>query len=410
MTEAGSGAEPGAGTGPGLPMAFPLEGLPSRIRIHEVGPRDGLQNEKAVVPVEVKAEFIRRLVTAGLRTVETTSFVHPKWVPQLADAEELYPLVSGLRDAVLPDAPAASAHPLGPESPTGPGQLGGPAGVSLPVLVPNARGLERALALGARQVAVFASVTESFARANLNRTVDEALEMFEPVVARAKAERLTVRGYLSMCFGDPWEGPVPVAQVVRVCKALAEMGCDELSLGDTIGVATPGHVSALLSALREAGLPASGTGPTGPTGNTRAADPDPGPGSARGSAEATPSAAPSPPPSTPNSDPASTPRLAVHFHDTYGQALANALAALQHGVTTVDASAGGLGGCPFAKSATGNLATEDLVWMLHGLGIETGVDLELLSSTSLWMAEHLGRPSPSRTVRALSGTASPKEK
>ncbi|WP_326808462.1 MULTISPECIES: hydroxymethylglutaryl-CoA lyase [unclassified Streptomyces] len=403
MTGAGSGAGSGPGDGSGLPMAFPVEGLPARVRIHEVGPRDGLQNEKTVVPVEVKAEFIRRLVAAGLRTVEATSFVHPKWVPQLADAEELYPLVSGLRDA---DHPSGPATPAGSDSSDSSDQLDGPARVSLPVLVPNDRGLERALALGARQVAVFASATESFARANLNRTVDGALEMFEPVVARAKKERLTVRGYLSMCFGDPWEGPVPVAQVVRVCKALAEMGCDELSLGDTIGVATPGHVSALLSALHEAGLPASGTGLGSGAGPAQGATPGAAPATAPG---ATPSAAPSVPSGTPRLPPG-TPRLAVHFHDTYGQALSNTLAALQHGVTTVDASAGGLGGCPYARSATGNLATEDLVWMLRGLGIETGVDLDLLSSTSLWMAERLGRPSPSRTVRALSGTASPKEK
>ncbi|MFE6195558.1 hydroxymethylglutaryl-CoA lyase [Streptomyces sp. NPDC057838] len=308
-------------TVPGLPMAVPAGDLPRRVRIHEVGARDGLQNEKATVPTEVKAEFIRRLADAGLTTIEATSFVHPKWVPQLADAEQLFPLVS--------DLPAA-----------------------LPVLVPNERGLDRALALGARRVAVFASATESFAKANLNRTVDEALAMFEPVVARAKADDVHVRGYLSMCFGDPWEGPVPIPQVVRVCRALTDMGCDELSLGDTIGVATPGHVVALLAALDEAGIP----------------------------------------PAT----------LAVHFHDTYGQALANTLAALQQGVTTVDASAGGLGGCPYAKSATGNLATEDLVWMLRGLGIDTGIDLGRLVATSTWMAAHLGRPSPSRTVRALS--------
>ncbi|MEW2527272.1 hydroxymethylglutaryl-CoA lyase [Streptomyces sp. NPDC047071] len=314
-------------TAPGLPMAVPAQGLPTRVRIHEVGARDGLQNEKATVPTEVKAEFVHRLADAGLTTVEATSFVHPKWVPQLADAERLFPLLGDIE------------------------------GVHLPVLVPNDRGLDRALALGARRVAVFASATESFAKANLNRTVDEALAMFEPVVARAKAaqtahDRVHVRGYLSMCFGDPWEGPVPVSQVVRVCKALMDMGCDELSLGDTIGVATPGHVLALLAALNEQGVP--------------------------------------------------TDRIGVHFHDTYGQALANTLAALQHGVTTVDASAGGLGGCPYAKSATGNLATEDLVWMLHGLGIETGVDLGRLTDTSVWMATQLGRPSPSRTVRALS--------
>ncbi|MFC9338298.1 MULTISPECIES: hydroxymethylglutaryl-CoA lyase [unclassified Streptomyces] len=308
-------------TAAGLPMAVPDPALPARVRIHEVGARDGLQNEKGAVPTDVKAEFIRRLAAAGLSTVEATSFVHPKWVPQLADAEDLFPLV---RD--LP--------------------------VRLPVLVPNERGLDRALALGAREVAVFASATESFAKANLNRTVDEALAMFAPTVTRAIEAGLKVRGYLSMCFGDPWEGAVPIEQVVRVTKALAEMGCDELSLGDTIGVATPGHVQALLTALHEAGVPTS--------------------------------------------------RLAVHFHDTYGQALSNTLAALRHGVTTVDASAGGLGGCPYAKSATGNLATEDLVWMLDGLGIETGVDLAALTATSVWMAEQLGRPSPSRTVRALS--------
>jgi hydroxymethylglutaryl-CoA lyase len=306
----------------GLPMTVHGQGLPDRVRIHEVGPRDGLQNEKSVVPTEVKAEFIRRLAGSGLTTVEATSFVHPKWVPQLADAEKLFPLVRSL------------------------------AGVRLPVLVPNDRGLDRALGLGAREVAVFASATESFAKANLNRTVDEALAMFEPVVTRAVEHGLRVRGYLSMCFGDPWEGPVPLMQVVRVCRRLADMGCDELSLGDTIGVATPGHVAALLTELAAAGVPAD--------------------------------------------------RLAVHFHDTYGQALANTFAALQHGVSVVDSSAGGLGGCPYAKSATGNLATEDLVWMLHGLGIETGVDLGRLTATSVWMAEQLGRPSPSRTVRALS--------
>lgn len=305
----------------GLPMTVPAPGLPARVRIHEVGARDGLQNEKTAVPTEVKAEFVRRLAGAGLTTIEATSFVHPKWVPQLADAEQLFPL--------LADVDAA-----------------------LPVLVPNERGLDRALALGATRIAVFGSATETFASRNLNRSVAESLAMFEPVVARARQGGAHVRGYLSMCFGDPWEGAVPVHQVVSVAKALLDLGCDELSLGDTIGVATPGHVQALLSALNEAGV--------------------------------------------------TTDRIGVHFHDTYGQALSNTLAALRHGVTTVDASAGGLGGCPYAKSATGNLATEDLVWMLDGLGIETGVDLAALTATSVWMAEQLGRPSPSRTVRALS--------
>lgn len=309
-------------TAAGLPMEIRADGLPTRVRIHEVGARDGLQNEQTVVPTGIKAEFIHRLAAAGLPAVEATSFVHPKWVPQLADAEQLFPLLDD----------------LDPQR--------------LPVLVPNERGLDRALALGARRIAVFGSATESFAKANLNRTVDEALAMFAPVVARAKDAGVHVRGYLSMCFGDPWEGPVPVAQTVRVCRALLDLGCDELSLGDTIGVATPGHVQTLLAALGEDRVPAS--------------------------------------------------RIGVHFHDTYGQALANTFAALQHGITTIDASAGGLGGCPYAKSATGNLATEDLVWMLHGLGIETGVDLDRLTATSVWMAGILGRPSPSRTLRALS--------
>jgi hydroxymethylglutaryl-CoA lyase len=296
-----------------------LPGLPSRVTVYEVGPRDGLQNESAVVPVAVKAEFVRRLVAAGLSTVELTSFVPPSWIPQLADASEL---MAALRAEL-------------------------PAG-RYPVLVPNARGLDRALDAGATEIAVFASATETFARRNLNRTVAESLEMFRPVVASAG---VPVRGYVSMCFGDPWEGAVPVDQVVGVALALAEMGCAEISLGDTIGVATPGQVVALLAALDKRGLPVE--------------------------------------------------RVAVHFHDTYGQALANTVVALQHGVTTVDASAGGLGGCPYAGSATGNLATEDLVWQLHGLGIETGVDLAPLVETSVWMAGHLGRPSPSRTVTAL---------
>ncbi|MFI6649979.1 hydroxymethylglutaryl-CoA lyase [Streptomyces sp. NPDC050529] len=308
-----------------LPMTVAAPDLPARVRIHEVGARDGLQNEKAVVPTEVKAEFIRRLAVAGLTTIEATSFVHPKWVPQLADAEQLFPMLGDIADV---------------------------GDVALPVLVPNERGLDRALSLGARRIAVFGSATETFAARNLNRTIDESLAMFEPVVARAKADKVHVRGYLSMCFGDPWEGPVPVHQVVRVAKALMDLGCDELSLGDTIGVATPGHVQTLLSSLNESGV--------------------------------------------------HTNTIGVHFHDTYGQALSNTLAALQHGVSTVDASAGGLGGCPYAKSATGNLATEDLVWMLDGLGIETGVDLDELTATSVWLAEQLGRPSPSRTVRALS--------
>lgn len=305
------------------PESAMLAGLPKRVEIYEVGPRDGLQNESRILPTELKAEFIRRLVSAGLSSVELTSFVSPKWVPQLADADELLALLG----------PLPGRHP---------------------VLVPNERGLERATACGVKEIAVFASASESFAQRNLNHSLSESLQLFSPVVSRALALGLKVRGYVSMCFGDPWEGDVPLAQVVDVVGAMADLGCGELSLGDTIGVATPGRVVELLTRLGERGLP---------------------PG-----------------------------RLAVHFHDTYGQALANTLVALQHGVATVDSSAGGLGGCPYAKSATGNLATEDLVWQLHGLGIETGVDLEVLCRTSLWMAQLLGRPSPSATVRAMAST------
>jgi hydroxymethylglutaryl-CoA lyase len=294
--------------------------LPARVTIYEVGARDGLQNEDTVVPVDAKVEFIHRLLAAGLPVVEATSFVHPKWVPQLADAAELMTRL-------------------------------GDSGRDLPVLVPNERGLDRALELGCRHIAIFGSATETFAQRNLNSTLDEQFAMFEPTVTRARAEGLDVRAYVSMCFGDPWEGDVPIDQVVQVGKCLFDLGASQLSLGDTIGVGTAGHVSDLLTAFNEAGLPDD--------------------------------------------------VLAVHFHDTYGQALANAYAALQHGVTTFDASAGGLGGCPYAESATGNLATEDLVWMLHGLGIHTGVDLPALVATSTWMAGVLGRPSPSRVVTAL---------
>ena len=300
-----------------------LAGLPAHVTVYEVGPRDGLQNEAALVPVEVKAEFIRQLLAAGHTAVETTSFVSPTWVPQLADAAQLLELLG--------------------EAPTG---------VRLPVLVPNEKGLDRALAAGVKEIAVFGSATETFAQKNLNRSVAESLAMFRPVIDRAREAGLAVRGYLSMCFGDPWEGAVDPNLVAGHARTLIDMGVTELSLGDTIGVATPGQVVELLEALAQRGI--------------------------------------------------SVDQLAVHFHDTYGQALANTLVALQHGITVVDASAGGLGGCPYAKSATGNLATEDLLWQLQGLGIETGVDLHALARTSLWMAEQLGRPSPSRAVQALS--------
>jgi hydroxymethylglutaryl-CoA lyase len=305
------------------PQQVRAEGLPDRVTIYEVGARDGLQNESAIVDVAVKAEFIRRLVAAGLTTIETTSFVHPKWVPQLADAAELL------------------------------AELDLPPGVRAPVLVPNERGLDRALAAGVQEIAIFASATETFAAKNLNSTLDDQFAMFTPTIERALAAGLSIRGYVSMCYGDPWEGDVPIDQVVKVGARLIELGCHELSLGDTIGVATPGQVISLVEAFGQAGVGVD--------------------------------------------------KLAVHFHDTYGQALANTLTALREGVTTVDSSAGGLGGCPYAESATGNLATEDLVWQLDGLGIETGVDLEQLVTTSAWMATQLGKPSASRVVQALAG-------
>ncbi|MGH3436566.1 MAG: hydroxymethylglutaryl-CoA lyase [Sciscionella sp.] len=297
------------------------EKLPERVTIWEVGARDGLQNEQSIVDVEVKLEFLERLADAGLTVLEATSLVHPKWVPQLADAEELL--------SRLPERE----------------------GVGYPVLVPNPKGLQRALAAGVRHIAIFGSATATFAERNLNSGLDEQFTMFDPVVAKARAEGLDVRAYVSMCFGDPWQGAVDPAQVVLVGRRLLDMGCSQLSLGDTIGVATPGHVEALLDAFAIAGTDVGS--------------------------------------------------LAVHFHDTYGQALSNTLAALRLGVSCVDSSAGGLGGCPYAESATGNLATEDLVWMLDGLGVCHGVDLDSLVATSAWMARQLGRPSPSRVVRAL---------
>jgi hydroxymethylglutaryl-CoA lyase len=295
--------------------------LPARVSVYEVGPRDGLQAEKAVVPLEIKLEFIDRLGEAGLAVIEATSFVSARWVPQLADADEL---MARLRRR---------------------------AGVRYPVLVPNQRGFERAVSAGADELAIFVSATESFAKQNLGTTLDGAIEMAAPVVAAARVRAIPVRGYVSMCFGDPWEGWVEPEKSAAVAARLIELGCSTISLGDTIGVATAGQVAAVLDCIDAAGVPRD--------------------------------------------------RIALHLHDTYGQALANVLAGLESGVTEFDSSAGGLGGCPYAKSATGNLATEDLVWMLEGLGIETGVDLSTLVATSRWLATKLGRPSPSRVVAAL---------
>lgn len=295
--------------------------LPARVTVVEVGPRDGLQNEQGIVPAELKVGFIEALANAGLPVVEATSFVNPKWVPQLADAEEVLE------------------------------RLRRKPGVRYPVLVPNERGLERALAAGAEEVAVFASATESFSQRNLNRTRDEAAAIFGPVVRRALDAGVRVRGYLSMVLGDPWEKEVPAAQVVAEGRRLLDMGCFELSLGDTIGTGTPGRVEQLVASFAGAGIGAD--------------------------------------------------RLAVHFHDTYGQGLANVLAALQSGVSVVDASAGGLGGCPFAKSATGNLATEDLVYMLDGLGVPTGVDVAAVAQASTRLCAALGKSVPGRVAQAL---------
>jgi hydroxymethylglutaryl-CoA lyase len=304
-----------------MPAVHPRPGLPSRVSVYEVGPRDGLQAEKTVLPLPVKLELIDRLGDAGLAIIEATSFVSARWVPQLADADDLM--------ARLQRRP----------------------GVRYPVLVPNERGFARAMAVGANELAIFVSATETFAKQNLGTTLDGAIAMAAPVVKAAKRERIPVRGYVSMCFGDPWEGRVDPAAPAAVAARLIELGCSTISLGDTIGVATAGHVVAILDRVTAAGVPRD--------------------------------------------------RIALHLHDTYGQALANVLAGLEAGVTEFDSSAGGLGGCPYAKSATGNLATEDLVWMLDGLGIETGVDLMKLAATSRWLAATLGRPSPSRVVAAL---------
>ena len=304
----------------GLPARFPEPGLPSRVTIYEVGVRDGLQAESTIVSTDDKVAFAEMLRATGLTPIEATSFVSPTWVPQLADAEEVLAR-------------------LGTD-------LSG-----YPVLVPNARGLSRAISAGASTIAVFVSATETFANRNLNTTRRGALDTAIELAAEAVTAGLGVRGYVSMCFGDPWEGAVPLSAVVDATRALLAAGCYEVSLGDTIGVGTPGHVRALLAALADAGVPLES--------------------------------------------------IALHFHDTYGQALANVHAGLQAGITCFDASTGGIGGCPFAGSATGNLATEDLLWMLEGLGIETGVDLPAVVAAGAWMTAVLGKPPQSRVGAAL---------
>ena len=302
-------------------MQSPLAAVPRSVRVVEVGPRDGLQNEKVSVPTGQKIQFIQMLAEAGLPVVEATSFVSPRAIPQLSDASEV---MAGLTR--LPDT-------------------------SYPVLVPNVKGMERALAVGVRSIAVFTAASESFTRHNINVTIAESLANFRPVVAMARQEGVPVRGYISTVFGCPYEGAVEPRQALRVAQALLEMGINELSLGDTIGVATPNQVVDVISLfVNDGAIPVE--------------------------------------------------RVAVHFHDTRGTALANVLVALQLGVSIVDSSAGGLGGCPYAPGAAGNLATEDLLYMLHGMGIETGVNLEKVVEATRFITPYLGHAPTSKYYQA----------
>jgi isopropylmalate/homocitrate/citramalate synthase len=300
--------------------ALSLSTLPVRVKVCEMGPRDGLQNEPDVVATADKIRYIDLLSAAGLPLIETTSFVRPSAIPQLTDAEAV---MAGI-----------VRRP----------------GVTYLCLTPNLRGLERARAAGVRAVAVFTAASESFTRRNINMTIDESLATFREVVRGARSEGMWVRGYVSTAFGCPYEGEVPLENVVRVTTALADMGVDEISIGDTIGVGTPNQVVEVAGALQTQ-MPVE--------------------------------------------------RLAMHFHDTRGTALANVVAALQMNVEIFDSSSGGLGGCPYAPGATGNLATEDLLYMLHGMGIETGVDLARVRAASRFMAGVLGRDIASRAYRAL---------
>ncbi len=297
-----------------------MASVPDFVRIVEVGPRDGLQNEPREVPTEVKLELIERLADAGLPAVEATAFVSPKWVPQMADHTEVLERIR--------------RRP----------------GVSYPVLTPNLKGFEAARAAGASEVAIFGAASETFSRKNINCSIAESLERFRPIVLASKKHGIKVRGYVSCALGCPYEGEVKPERVADVAAALHEMGCYEVSLGDTIGVGTPGRTQAMLEACARR-VPLE--------------------------------------------------RLAGHYHDTYGQALANVYASLELGVATFDASVAGLGGCPYAAGASGNVATEDVVYLLHGLGIDTGVDLERLAETGQWICGILGRESSSKVGRAL---------
>jgi isopropylmalate/homocitrate/citramalate synthase len=289
------------------------------VKVVEVGPRDGLQNEKVTVPTDAKVSFITALGDAGLRTIEAGAFVSPKWVPQMADTAEVYRNI--------------------PKDP----------GVEYPVLVPNAKGLDRALDAGVTSIAIFTAASETFNKRNINMSIDESFENYAPVAARARAEGVRVRGYVSTAFGCPYEGDVAPEKVLEVCARLLDLGCYEVSVGDTIGVGTPMQVQGVIGMLLQV-IPAK--------------------------------------------------RLAMHFHDTRGTALANTLAALEMGIATFDASAGGLGGCPYAPGASGNLATEDLVYMLDGLAIESGVDLNRLVAASSIIAPYLDHPLPGRYLQA----------
>ena len=302
-----------------------MSGYPRHVKLVEVGPRDGLQNEPSPIETRAKVELINRLSYTGLRTIEATSFVSPKWVPQLADAEEV--LTQIIRKE----------------------------GVVYPVLVPNMSGLERALGVGAEEIAVFTAVSETFSQKNTNCSIAESIERFKPVIARAHAESLRVRAYISCVLGCPYEGAIDPADVAGLAQRLYELGCYEISLGDTIGVGTPRQAAAMVASVA-AFVPIE--------------------------------------------------RLAVHFHDTRGQALANILACLPLGVSIVDASVSGLGGCPYANGATGNVATEDVVYMLQGMDIETGVDLGKLIETSIFISDKFGRDSQSRVTRAQVGVRS----
>ncbi|WP_305041995.1 hydroxymethylglutaryl-CoA lyase [Geoalkalibacter sp.] len=294
--------------------------LPNRVRMVEVGPRDGLQNEPRTVPTPVKVALIERLAEAGLSVVEATSFVSPRWVPQMADQVDVMAMITRR------------------------------AGVSYPVLVPNLKGLEAALAAGAEEIAVFGAASETFSQKNINCSIAESLARFAEVIAQARRRGLNVRGYVSCVLGCPYEGEIAPRQVAAVARRLFDLGCYEISLGDTIGIGTPAKAQRMVDAVA-AQVPVE--------------------------------------------------RLAVHFHDTYGQALANILAVLERGIGVVDSAISGLGGCPYAQGASGNVASEDLLYMLEGLGIETGVDLSALVAAGRYICEFLGRPSGSKVTRAL---------